>query len=299
MKSAHLYICSIGVVAFAMITGPALAQSVSQATARPAGEETAERLAPPDRWELNFGTRIGAPSGRLQVGESFGGSSTPGTRLSLSTLGIHVSETIEAGAAYHFTPNDALRVTMLYTFLRGDSTRTESVVYNGFEFEPGSLHANADFWRLDLAYERVLWRSTADELVGSVGLAYVYFNPTLTNPRQKSAENSEDFYLQELPVPIGGLRWSHGLSEHWLMRFGVSGGGLPRVDSLRKEGGTVHLQQSHADADAGLVYRWRSAMELDLGYHFTYFFQHETSHEDDNRFELIDNGVRARLSVRF
>ena len=290
MKSAHLYICSIGVVAIAMMTGPALAQNLSQA---------AEGPAPLHRWELNFGTRIGAPIGWLQVGESFNGSSTPGTRLSLSSLGVHVSETIEAGAAYHFTPDDALRVTGLYTFLRGDSTRTESVVYNGFEFEPGSLHANADFWRLDLAYERVLWRSTADELVGSLGLAYVYFNPTLTNPRQNSGENSEDFYLQELPVPIAGLRWSHALGEHWLIRFGVSGGGLPRVDSLRKEGGTVHLQQSHADADAGLVYRWRSGTELDLGYHFTYFFQHETSHEDDNQFELIDNGVRARLSIRF
>jgi hypothetical protein len=290
MKSAHLYICSIGVVAIAMMTGPALAQNLSQA---------AEGPAPLDRWELNFGTRIGAPMGWLQVGESFNGSSTPGTRLSLSSLGIHVSETIEAGAAYHFTPDDALRVTGLYTFLRGDSTRTESAVYNGFEFEPGSLHANADFWRLDLAYERVLWRSIADELVGSLGLAYVYFNPTLTHPRQNSGENSEDFYLQELPVPIAGLRWSHALGEHWLMRFGVSGGGLPRVDSLRKEGGTVHLQQSHADVDAGLVYRWRSGMELDLGYHFTYFFQHETSHEDDNQFELIDNGVRARLSIRF
>ena len=299
MKNAQLYICSIGVVAIAMMTGPALAQSLGEATPLSLRDEGAEGVAPGDRWELNFGTRIGAPSGHLQVGESFGGSSTPGTRLSLSTLGIHVSETIEAGAAYHFTPNDALRVTMLYTFLRGDSTRTESVVFNGFEFEPGFLHANADFWRLDLAYERVLWRSTADELVGSLGLAFVYFNPTLTNPRQKSGENSEDFYLQELPVPIAGLRWSHALGEHWLLRLGVSGGGLPRVDSLRNEGGTVHLQQSHADHDAGLVYRWRSGMDLEFDYHFTYFFQHETSHEDDNRFELIDNGVRVRLSIRF
>ena len=89
------------------------------------------------------------------------------------------------------------------------------------------------------------------------------------------------------------------LGEHWLLRLGAAGGGLPRVDSLRHEGGTVYLQQSHADGDAGLVYRWRGGAELELGYHFTYFFQHEKSHEDDNVFELIDNAVRARLSVRF
>ena len=44
----------------------------------------------------------------------------------------------------------------------------------------------------------------------------------------------------------------------------------------------MYLQQSHADADAGLTYRWRGGAELDIGYHFTYFFQHEHSHEDDN-----------------
>ena len=33
----------------------------------------------------------------------------------------------------------------------------------------------------------------------------------------------------------------------------VAGGGLPRVDSLRREGSTVYLRQSHADAGAGLT----------------------------------------------
>ncbi|PYN86108.1 MAG: hypothetical protein DMD87_20400 [Candidatus Rokuibacteriota bacterium] len=291
MRSARLWTFSISVAMIAMMPGSGQTQTL--------GEATSEAPAPLERWELSFGTRIGAPIGRLQVGESFNGSSTPGTRLSLGTLGIHVSETIEAGAAYHFTPDDALRVSALYTFLRGDSTPGQSVVYNGLEFKPGPLDANADFWRVDLAYERVLARSTADELVGSLGLAYVFFNPTLTSPGQKSGENSEDFYLQELPIPIAGVRWSHVLGDHWLLRLGVSGGGLPRVDSLRKEGGTVYLQQSHADADAGLVYRWRGGAELEIGYHFTYFFQHEKSHEDNNLFELIDNGVRARFSVRF
>src|SRR5262245_35588104 len=301
MKRAYVWALSMSVTAIAIMPGPGQSQTlgaVSLLSLRDVGAG-AEVPAPFGRWELTLGSRIGAPIGHLQVGESFGGSSTPGTRLNLSTLGIHVSETIEAGAAFHFTPDDALRGTALYTFLRGDSTPTKSVFYNGEEFKPGALHANADFWRLDLAYERALWRSPADELIGNLGFAFVFFNPTLRKPGHKGSEDSEDFYRQELPVPIAGLRWSHVLGEHWLLRLGISGGGLPRVDSLRKEGGTVYLQQSHADADAGLVYRWRGGMELEVGYHFTYFFQHEKSHEDDNLIELIDNGVRARFSVRF
>jgi hypothetical protein len=285
---------------FAVMPGAGHAQALGEPIELSLRDAGAETLPPPlERWEFTIGGRVGAPIGRLQVGEFHGNGTVggaPGTRLSLSTLGIHVSEVIEARVAFHFTADDAVRFSGLYYFLRGDSTPSQSVVYNGEEFKPGALHTNADFWRLDLAYERTLWRSPFDNLIGSIGLAYVYFNPTLTG---HGHSNSEDFYLQELPVPIAGVRWSHALGEHWLWRLGASGGGLPEVDSGRKEGGTVYLQQAHADADAGLVYRWRGGAELEVGYHFTYFFQHQKSHEDVNDFELIDNGLRARFNMRF
>jgi hypothetical protein len=57
------------------------------------------------------------------------------------------------------------------------------------------------------------------------------------------------------------------------LRSSVSGGALPKVNSLRQEGGTVYLQQSHADVDIGLVYLIRQHAEVGLGYHFTYFVQ--------------------------
>ena len=300
MKSARVWILSMSLAAIVMTPLPGQAQTLGEPIALSLGDAGAEVPAPLERWEFTIGGGVGAPLGHLQVGEFHGGQGTagaaPGTRLSLNTLGVHVSEALEASVAFHFTENDAVRFSGLYYFLRGDSTPTQSVVYNGEEFKPGSLHTNADFARLDLAYERRLWRSPLDELIGSIGLAYVYFNPTLTG---HGHSNSEDFYLQELPVPIAGLRWSHALGDHWLLRLGASGGGLPKVDSGRKEGGTVFLQQAQADADAGLVYRWRGGAELEIGYHFTYFFQREKSQEDINDFELIDNGLRVRFSMRF
>jgi len=300
MKSARVWTLSMSLAASVMMPLSGQAQTLGEPIALSLRNTSAEVPAPLERWEFTIGGGVGAPVGRLQVGEFHGGQGTagaaPGTRLSLNTLGIHVSEAIEASVAFHFTADDAVRFTGLYYFLRGDSTPSQSVVYNGEEFKPGALHANADFARLDLAYERALWRSPVDELIGSIGLAYVYFNPTLTG---HGHSNSEDFYLQELPVPIVGLRWSRALGEQWLLRLGASGGGLPTVNSGRKEGGTVDLRQAHADADAGLVYRWRGGAELEIGYHFTYFVQHETSHEDVNDFELIDNGLRVRFSMRF
>lgn len=300
MTSQHVWTFFVILWVIGMIPMPGQAQTRVETGPAPARDATTESPFALERWEITLDGRIGAPVGRLQVGEFFPGNGAaggaPGTQLRLSTLGIHVSEAIEGSVAFHLTSSDAVRASALYYFLRGDNMPSQSVVYNGEEFKPGPLHANADFSRLSLAYERVLQSSPAGQVVGSLGITYVYFNPTLSG---HGHSNSEDFYLQELPVPIAGLRWSHLLGEHWLMRLAVAGGGLPRVDSLRREGGTVYLQQSHADADAGLAYRWRGGVELELGYHFTYFFQHEQSHEDNNVFEFIDNGARARLSVRF
>jgi len=262
-------------------------------------------------WEFTVDGRIGVPTGRLKVGEfpPGGGGGIPGTLLRLHTLGIDVSGALEAGAAFHFTPRDAVRASYLYYFLRGSTTLDgPSIVYNGQEFARGALDSNADFYRIGLAYERTLlsWPS-GEQLIGSVGVTYVNLNPTLTGtapPLPGSsgpahARNSEDFYRQELPVPILGLRWDHPFDRHWLLRTAVSGGGLPRVDSLRQEGGTVYLEQSHADTSIGLVYIFGPHAQLEAGYHFTYFFQREKSHEDINVFELIDNGARVRFTLRF
>src|SRR5207244_2182700 len=105
-------------------------------------------------------------------------------------------------------------------------------------------------------------------LIGSAGLTYVSLNPMLTG---HGKSNSEDFYRQELPVPILGLRWDYPLRQRLLLRASLAGGALPRVDSLRKEGGTMYLQQSHADAGVGLAYLLGRNGQVELGYHFTYF----------------------------
>jgi hypothetical protein len=241
------------------------------------------------RWEVTVDGRVGFPVGQLKVGEfsttapKTGG--TPGTQLRLSDLGIHVSEAVDATIAFHLTPRDVLRASYLYYFLRGSSTIRQSVVFNGQEFTSGHVHTNADFYRLSLAYERALIHSPSQErLVASIGLSYVNFNPSLTGTSSEGGieahgrSNSEDFYRQELPVPIAGLRWGHPLGRQLLLRVSVAGGGLPRVNSGRKEGGPVYLQQSHADLGLGLAYVLSPHAEIGAGYQFTYFSQHEKSH---------------------
>jgi hypothetical protein len=264
--------------------------TVSDGQSRP--EESLTRPAD-SGLEVSLATRLGMPSGYVRVGEG----PLRGTRLRLhEDLGIDVSEALEASVALHVTPRDALRATYLYYFLDGGARVDPTASFNGDGFGPGHVHINADFYRVSLDYERLLMSDYGAFLTGSIGLTYVHLDPKLS---WQGHSSHEDFYRQELPVPIVGFRFDVPMGPRFAARATVGGGGLPRVNSGRKEGGTVYLQQIHADAGISVVYAITRALQLDVGYHLTYFYQHEKSHEDDNAFELYDNGLRVGLTIRF
>ena len=249
--------------------------------------------APAPRWEVSLEGRVGFPTGYIRVSETV----THGSRLRLSDLGLDVSEAVEVGLGFWLTPRDAVRATYLYYFLRGSTTLDRSIAYDGQEYTAGAVDTNFDFSRISLAYERLL-TTVLDHgrLIGSAGLTYVLLNAGLT---QHGKTKAEDFYLQEMPVPILGLRFDYPLTRRLGLRASVAGGLLPKVDSLRTEGGTVYTWQSHADAGLAVTYAVTPRLGVEAGYQYTYFHQHEKSHEDNNVFELIDHGLRARLTLRF
>jgi len=245
------------------------------------------------RLEVTLDTRLGFPDGSLRVGE--GGNH--GTRLRLADdLGLDVSEAVEASLAFHLTPRDAVRVTGLYYFLDNSATFREAIRYNDDTFGPGHIHANADFYRLSLAYERLLLDGYGMFLTGTAGLTYVHLEPKLSS---RGRGSREDFYRDELPVPIAGLRIEIPMGERFAARASLAGGGIPAVDSLRKEGGTVHLSQIHVDGGLAVTYALARNALLEAGYNYTYFFQHETSSKEDNLFELSDSGFRLGLSFAY
>jgi hypothetical protein len=263
----------------------ALAESGSVAAA-----DVPSASSPGLRWELTLDGGVGLPSGTLQVGET----NARGTPLSIRhDLGITVSEAVEGSAAFHFTQRDALRLTFLYFFLNGSSTSSDSFVYNGRTFPPGQTHSTLEYAQLTLAYERELLNlGPGGQLVGSLGLTYVNLNAIVNN-------DPEDFFRQELPVPIAGLRYEYPVSDRVSVTATAAGGFLPRVPSGRQEGGTVYLQQGQANLGLGVAYRFTPALDAEVSYQFSYFTQHELSHEDNNFIRLFDNGFRLALSYRF
>jgi Outer membrane protein beta-barrel domain len=265
----------------------------------------AEMATPPtDRWDLSVGSRVGIPGGWVKVGEN----DVPGTRLRFrKDLGIDHSEAVDLSVGYHLDNASALRLSLESLFLDGSTTLGRDVSFNGTTLQGGTrLETRThfpDFLRIGVSYERHL-ATIADDgnLYWNAGLTYVLLtfrvHGTLA-ASSKGHETKEDFLTQELPVPIVGVRGEYPLADRLSATAAFAGGYLPRVDSLRSEGGDVKLNQAHADVGLGLAYELSPAIRLEGGYQYTYFFQLEKSREDDNVILLSENALSVSLSCRF
>jgi len=246
------------------------------------------------RFEFSSAIFVGRPGGYIRVGEN----GNRGTKLRLNDdLNIGFSESFDASMAFHFTPRDAVRATFLYYFLRGRGLLDRPTVFNDEVFTlPGHLTIDADFYRIGLQYERTA-TVPGGLLTGIVGLTYVHLAPTVSG---HGHSNTEDFSREELPVPVVGLRFDIPMGNGFAARASIGGGGLPRVNSGRKEAGsTVYLEQIHGDASMALTYAATKNLLFDIGPRLTYFFQKEKSQREENAFELVDVGVRAGVTLRF
>lgn len=251
------------------------------------------------RFEFSLGAYAGVPDGYIRVGEN----GDKGNRLRLKDdLGLKISEAVDGSIAFHLTPRDGIRLSFLYYFLRGQGLLDRPIVYNAEQFNnPGHVNLDADFWRASLAYERTTI-VPGGFLTGSIGLTYVHLTPELTGHPTigSSHSNAEDFSRAELPVPIVGLRFDIPMDARFAARAWLGGGGLPQVNSGRKENGsTIYLEQVHGDAGMALTYAFTRNALLEVGPRITYFFQHTKSHHDENAFQLIDYGVRAGMTFKF
>ncbi len=275
----------------------AVVASLAAAATRTDAQDTAG----PGPWEIAIGTQIGAPAGFVKVGEH----DRSGDLLHFhGDLGIDTFEVVDAAAAYHLTPDDTFRARFDYTFLYGGTTLDEDVAFNGATLAGGThLDTRPVFTRVSGFYDhRFIAAANGLTVAAGVGLTYVYLHFKLHGtlaPDTLGKETQEDFYAQELPVPLGLIHAEYPLGDRLLAMGWVDGGALPRVDSLRTEGGQVTLTQGHADVFLGLRYAVTPALAVDGGYTFTYFAQHETSSEDDNEILFLGHGFGLNVGYRF
>ncbi len=253
------------------------------------------------RWEIALNGQVGRPFGFVKVGEL----DRSGTKLGLhGGLGIDAYEVAQLAGAWHLTDRDTIRGRFEHTFLYGETDLDHDIAFNGALIGGGNnLRSRPIFARGTFLFEHAFVQHPDGTLLaGGGGLTFVYLHWKMTGKLAAATighETGEDFYAQELPIPLVSLRGEYPLAPRVKLLGMIDGGALPSVDSLRTEGGTVKLAQAHADVFAGVRYEITARLFADGGYTYTYFSQHEKSHEDDNKLLFIGHGFGCGMTYLF
>lgn len=251
-------------------------------------------LADDTSWHIELTGEFSAPNGWVQVREN----QIQGTRLHFGNdLNVNDMQTIRLQVWKPFSEVSELHFGFATNQLLGHATTNVPVYFNGTTIAPGHIDTATHFQDF-LAFDASYWHRLVDvgqggQLWGSVGATYVMLNFRLRGTIAADSvgnELKEDFYVQEMPVPIFGLHLRYPLSDTWRLTADASWGRLPWVNSFRTEGGEVKTAQTNWEAVVGLEYALSPQWKL-TGYVFhRYYAQDESSHEDGNQISLGTNG---------
>lgn len=283
MRARRGVVLGIGVAA-ASLAGPARAQTDS---------------LPP--WQLVVGADAGAPSGWVAVREN----AIAGTRLSFRPdLGVKHVLVYTLGIARRLGARTRLAVTVAGTSLEGRATPAHDVTFNGATLEAGTSLRTA------VGVSRFVTGTIAvEQRVVALGRGWLWIRGGITftgltfvlqgtlAPGSAHHETQEDFVTQELPVPLGGVTARLPVAPRLSVFVDLEGSGIPRVNSLRREGGEVTLRQAAGSLTAGLDYALHRAVRVALAYRSAAFVQHEQSAEDGNDIALHKSTVALRLTL--
>lgn len=253
-------------------------------------------------WRVTLGAEQGWAGGWIRVREN----EVPATRLRLNDdLSVDHMQSLRLLAWTPLGDAGELHLGLSTHRLDGSAQFTAPVYFNGTKVAPGRLDTVThfqDFIELDASY----WRHLADvgpgSLWGSLGARYVMLNFRMQGTIAADSpghELKEDFYVQELPVPMLGLHLRYPLGQALQLTADVSWGRLPWVNSLRTEGGEVRLAQSNSDEQIGLAYQLNPRWELTAYAFHTEFAQDERSREDGNAVYLHNSGVGISADYAF
>lgn len=231
----------------------------------------------------------GPVDGQVRVGEP-----SPSTPLGLGEdLGIDSALTYALTVGGSAGAKNRLAFTAESLSMSGSETFDKTVYFDEGSFPPGAApKADPRFYLLEGDYTRLLGdASGSSRWFLSAGLVYAYLDFRL-------GDQSEDFYRQEVPMPLLGGGWELKTAKG---SFQVAAKGFQynHINTGEKEGSTVYLDQSLIDVWAGWIGSLSPRVRYAAGYRFFSFSQTENSSEDYNDFHCRLNALTASLAFRF
>ena len=270
------------------------------AAAAPIGLAPAQSDTIP-RWQAVVGVDAGTPGGWVAVREN----AIAGTRLSFQPdLGVRHVFVYTLGIARRLGVRTRLDVTLAGTSLDGRATPAHDVTFNGATLEAGAPLRTAvgvsRFVTATVAVDRRLVALGPGWLwirggITFTGLTFVLHGTVA--PTSARHETQEDFVTQELPVPLGGVTVRLPIAPRMAAFADLEGSGIPRVNSLRREGGEVTLRQGAAGLTTGVDVAVHRALRVALAFRRAVFAQNEQSAEDGNDIALHESTVALRLTL--
>ncbi len=246
-------------------------------------------------WWWEASVAADRPSGWVRVREN----AIEGTQLHINDdLNVNSRTGFRLGGLKRLNERAAWMISLATYDVVGTTTSAEPVYYNGAALAPGQLKTTTTyphFLQIDASY----WRRFATfarggSFWGGIGATTVFLNfklkGTLDPTLSAGSETREDFDAQELPVPVIGAALQFPIAEHFSLIGSAVYGHLPRVNSLRKEGGTVRLEQTNAEVSLGLAVRLANTWRVSVAAFKSNFEQNEQSREDGNVIHLRDAG---------
>lgn len=256
------------------------------------------------RWNLALGIGYGKPSGHVQVREN----QIEGTRLDFgSGLGVDHMSNIDLRVGFAFDADRSVQLVLQNFDLTGSTPLSQEVNFNGATFAAGTRLKTVTrfpaFLRATLFYQQTLVHfGNGGTFSGRGGFTFDALNFKLNGTLTADSvgrETKEDFVTQELPIPMLGVKLDEPINDRLHFIATLDAAWLPRVNSLRTEGGEVKLAQSNLDTTLGLDYALTRSLHLTGGYYFSYLKQDEQSSEDGNRILLKDNAAEIGLAYTF
>jgi hypothetical protein len=231
---------------------------------------------------FTFALQYDDVSGYVQVREF----DVDGTRLVLDDLGIDHAVVVALGYEHRLSNVSSLRFRLRWYDESGWGSFPEEINFNGATYQAGAtLTSTAQLADFVFHWQRDLLRFGASgRFQGLVGVNFTYLNFTIDGPQVSSADPSEGFYQQALPLPSLGLRVDYPLPKNGAFYAEIFGFAVNNWNSLRKEGGTVTLSQDNAEANIGVRYPLGRRWQLDGGLRYDYLKIDEESTEDGNVF---------------
>lgn len=258
---------------------------------------------------MQLGMAQGTPGGMIQVREN----NVEGTALPIGPeLGINHVQHVNFGLSKSISSGRKLIFNLDLARMHGETVYAQPVYFNGVQLAPGyPLTSDASWmenWQVTGLYRQQLYASSGGmRLDGEIGFTYVGLTYSLqghpvgsATPNELSGDRTkEDFITQELPVPQFGLHFSYPLHAGIYLDAEFIGGHLPRLYSLRNEGGKVYVTQTNQESRLGLTYHWTWGLLLGFGWYDRYFMQYEDSAEDGNYIRLFEHGYYLSLQYEF